>query len=435
MHIVLLSGGSGKRLWPLSNEIRSKQFIKIFDNGAGEFESMVQRIYKGLKISAPDAGIVVSTCKEQTSALYNQLGEDISVCVEPTRKDTFPAISLACAYLKDVLSVSDDEPVVVCPVDPYVEQDYFNLIAQMGTAVETETANLLLMGIKPTYPSEKYGYIVADEACNVKAFKEKPDINTAIELIEKNAWWNGGVFAFKLGYLMDKSHSIIEYKDYYDLKERYCELSKISFDYAVSEKEESIKVFPFYGMWKDLGTWNTFSEAMKQECIGNVLTDNTCSNTHIVNELDIPILGMGLKNIVVAASSDGILVADKGSSSYMKPYVDKIEYPVMYAEKSWGNYRVLDIEKGSITVKVTLLAEHSMNYHSHEKRSEIWTVVKGCGTVVLDGKKQKVTVGDVIHIPIGCKHTICAETDLVLTEVQFGDIDVGDKIKHVMEMQ
>ena len=130
MNIVLLSGGSGKRLWPLSNDIRSKQFIKIFRTEDGEYESMVQRVYRQIKSIDAEATVTIATSKTQVSAIHNQLGEEVGISVEPCRRDTFPAIALATAYLADVQGVGPEEPVVVCPVDPYVEDDYFEALKE-----------------------------------------------------------------------------------------------------------------------------------------------------------------------------------------------------------------------------------------------------------------------------------------------------------------
>ncbi len=431
MHIILLSGGSGKRLWPLSNDVRSKQFIKIFKSPNGLEESMVQRITRGIKTQIPGATITIATGKTQVSALMNQLGDDVNICVEPCRRDTFPAIALAASFLKDKLKAGDDEAVVVCPVDPYVEDDYFRALRTIAEETDKNPEGLTLMGIEPTYPSEKYGYILANADDTVNSFKEKPDLETAKELLKQKALWNGGVFGFKLKYLLDKTKAVIGYCDFESLHNNYENLTKISFDYAVVEKESKIRVSRFAGQWKDLGTWNTLTEAMTETVVGNAVLDDTSENTHIVNELDLPILGMGLKNIVVAASADGILVADKHESSYMKPYVDKLEGPVMYAEKSWGSYKVLDVEKGSLTIKVTLLPNHEMNYHSHERRTEVWTCLEGEGEVTLNGITTPLKPGDVVHINIGDKHKVKANTRLVLSEVQIGkDIDVKDKIKY-----
>ncbi len=433
MNIVLLSGGSGKRLWPLSNEVRSKQFIKLFKDENGEYESMVQRVYRQITTVDQDAKIIIATSKNQASAIKNQLGEQTSICVEPYRRDTFPAIALAAAYLHDELGASRDEAVVVCPVDPYVDNTYYKAVQKLQKLAEAGAANLTLMGIEPTYPSEKYGYIIpenGDDVSKVKEFKEKPDTETAKKYLSQNALWNAGIFAFKLGYLVDKAHSMIDFEDYRDLFNKYDTLTKISFDYAVVEKEPSIQVMRYIGSWKDVGTWNMMAEVMTDQSKGRVILDETCENTHVVNELNVPILCMGCKDMIVAASGDGILISDKERSGYMKPYVEKIETEAKFAEKSWGTYTVIDIQPGSMTVKLSLRAGESLSYHMHNYREEVWTVVSGKGKAIIDGIEQLLRTGDVIMIAAGCKHTVEALTSLDIIEVQLGEeISVSDKIK------
>lgn len=434
MNIVLLSGGSGQRLWPLSNDIRSKQFIKLFHTEDGGLESMVQRVYRQIKTADVNASVTIATSKSQVSAIHNQLGDEVGISIEPCRRDTFPAIALAAAYLHDVKKIPAEEAVVVCPVDPYVEPDYFEALGKLGDYARESEANLVLMGIEPTYPSEKYGYIIpADggEISRVNKFKEKPDRATAAEYISQGALWNGGVFAFRLGYVLDRAHELIDFKDYNDLFKRYDTLEKISFDYAVVEHEPLIEVMRFSGMWRDLGTWNTLTEAMDSRSVGEALFNDECSNVHVVNELNVPILCMGLKDVVVSASPEGILVSDKEQSSYIKPFVNTLDHKVMFAEKSWGSFRVLDIEKESLTIKVTLNAGHGMNYHAHEYRNEVWTVIRGEGKAVIDGAECSVKAGDVLEMPAGTKHTVTATTTLEIVEVQLGrDISVHDKIKY-----
>ena len=433
MNIVLLSGGSGKRLWPLSNDIRSKQFIKIFKTEDGRYESMIQRVYRQIKKADINTKITIATAKTQLSSIHNQLGENVDISVEPCRKDTFPAIALATAYLHDILGVSDEEIVVVCPVDPYVEDDYFKALKKLGEQASRGEANLVLMGIVPTYPSEKYGYIIPENTNNisyVSTFKEKPDKKTAETYISQGALWNGGVFAYKLKYVLDKAHELIDFTDYEDLFSKYDTLTKISFDYAVVEKESKIQVMRFEGQWKDLGTWNTFTEAMSENTIGNAEMNEKCSGVNIINELNVPVLAMGLHDVVISASPEGILVSDKEQSSYIKPYVDRINRQIMFAEKSWGSFRVLDVETRSLTIKVTLNAGHSMNYHSHKNRDEVWVVISGKGKTIVDGMEQNITVGDVVTMQAGCRHTVFAQTELQLIEVQLGeDINVHDKQK------
>ncbi|MBQ7521746.1 MAG: cupin domain-containing protein [Clostridia bacterium] len=436
MNIILLSGGSGKRLWPLSNDIRSKQFIKIFKTNNG-YESMVQRVYRQIKKVDNSAKITIATSKAQVSAIHNQLGEEVGISVEPCRRDTFPAIALATAYLHDVLGVPENEAVVVCPVDPYVEDEYFVALNTLGKQADKGEANLVLMGIEPTYPSEKYGYIIPktkDTVSFVSVFKEKPDVETAKQYISQGAIWNGGVFAYKLGYVLDIAHKLINFTDYNDLFAKYDTLTKISFDYAVVEKENKIQVMRFGGQWKDLGTWNTLTEAMAENIIGDAVMNENCSGVNIINELNVPILAMGLHDVVISASPEGILVSDKEQSSYIKPYVDKINQQIMFAEKSWGSFRVLDVEAKSLTIKVTLNPGNSMNYHSHKNRDEVWVCIKGEGTTIVDGMEQELTVGDVITMQAGCRHTVFAKTELQLIEVQLGeDINVQDKQKFPLD--
>ncbi|RJV45114.1 cupin domain-containing protein [Coprococcus sp. AF19-8AC] len=434
MNIVLLSGGSGKRLWPLSNDIRSKQFIKIFKDADGELESMVQRVYRQIKKVDSDATVTIATSRTQVSAIHNQLGEDVGISVEPARRDTFPAIALATAYLVDVMNIDPEESVVVCPVDPYVNDDYFEALKRLSDQADKGEANLVLMGIEPTYPSEKYGYIIPEseeQTSSVMTFKEKPTAEIAQQYIDQGALWNGGVFAYKLKYVLDKAHELMDFVDYQDLYDKYETLNKISFDYAVVEHEDKIQVQRFAGDWKDLGTWNTLTEAMEDSVVGKGVLNDTCNGVHIVNEMDVPILAMGLHDVVISASPDGILVSDKEQSSYIKPYVDGFEQQVMYAEKSWGSFKVIDVENKSLTIKVTLNPGHSMNYHSHKNRDEVWVVIDGTGKTIIDGDESNISVGDVISMKAGCRHTVSADTELKLIEVQLGsEITVHDKVKH-----
>ena len=395
---------------------------------------MVQRVYRQIKAVDPQATVTIATSKAQVSAIHNQLGESVGVSVEPCRRDTFPAIALATAYLVDVKGIDPEESVVVCPVDPYVEEDYFEALKALSEQADKGEANLVLMGIEPTYPSEKYGYVIPDTAdgvAMVKTFKEKPDKETAEKYIAQGALWNGGVFAYKLKYVLQKAHELIDFTDYQDLFEKYETLTKISFDYAVVEKESKIQVMRFGGQWKDLGTWNTLTEAMEESVIGEAMMNDRCEGVHIINELNVPVLAMGLHDVVISASSEGILVSDKEQSSYIKPFVDKIDQQIMFAEKSWGSFHVLDVEKASMTIKVTLNPGHSMNYHSHKNRDEVWVVIAGEGRTVVDGVQRSVKAGDVITMSAGCRHTVLADTELKLIEVQLGEeISVHDKQKY-----
>lgn len=445
MNIILLSGGSGKRLWPMSNELRDKLFIQILkrpehqipmgpDSG-GKYESMLQRVYRQIKTVDPNAVVTVATTSMYVSAVRDQLGEEVGVSAEPCLRDTFAAVALATAYLHDVKGVDEKEAVVVCPVDPYVDEEYFKTIHNMCIAAQNGDENLVLMGIEPTYPSEEYGYIKPTKneyGQKVWSFTEKPDEEKALQYINEGALWNGGVIAYKLKYVLEKAKDLLGTCDYNELVSNYDSLNKISFDYAVTEKEANFNVLTYRGTWKDLGTWNTLTEVMDETTVGNVHLNESCENVNVINELNIPILVMGGKDMVVVASPDGILVSDKEQSSDIKPFVNNIQNQIMYAQKSWGTYQVIDVSDFSMTVKLSLKPGRHMSYHSHENRNENWTVINGFGTVIIDGKEKPIQIGDFITMNAGSKHTVIAgEKGLQLMEMQIGkDINVKDKKKY-----
>jgi len=311
MRLILLSGGSGKRLWPLSNDARSKQFLKVLENENGERESMVQRVWGQLKAVGLDDSAVVATSKSQVDMLQNQLGDSVKLVVEPERRDTYPAIALAAAYLFSIEHVDPNEVVVVLPVDSFVEQGFFQRVKELENVIKTSEADLALVGVVPTYPSGKYGYIVPETEqeghpyMKVDHFQEKPTEMQASELIAQQALWNCGVFSFKLGYILAKLEAIGLPTDYLKLINKYASLPKISFDYEVVEKAREIVALRYEGEWKDLGTWNTLTEQIASQISGNGIISKDCVETHVINELDIPIVVLGVSNLVIAASPDG----------------------------------------------------------------------------------------------------------------------------------
>lgn len=434
MNIILLSGGSGKRLWPLSNDVRSKQFLKIFRKADGTKESMAMRMYRMIKEVDSQSTITIATSENQIPQIKAQLGGNVGISVEPTRRDTFPAIALSAAYLKKQ-GVKNDESVVVCPVDPYVEADYFECLKELSD--EAGKANLTLMGIEPTYPSEKYGYIIPDNKDHispVSEFKEKPTEELAEKYIAQGALWNGGVFAFKLSYVLGIARDLFGTDSYDELFAKYGDLQKISFDYAVVEKEKSINVIRFSGSWKDLGTWNTLTEAMDEPVTGNA-TASDCENTHVINELQIPVIALGIKDAVIAATPDGILVSDKEKSPELKAFV--ADNRPMYERRGWGEYKVLDYkvhqdQNNSLVKELILTPGQHISYQRHNHRTEIWTFTEGIGELILDDEVKEVRRGDVAVINAGVKHAIKAvDGELHIIEVQIGDELTEDDIERL----
>ena len=436
MKIVLLSGGSGKRLWPLSNDIRSKQFLKVVKNGDGETESMLQRVHRQMQAAGLGDGVTVATGAAQVESIKGQLGEAVSIVVEPESRNTFPAIALSAAYLYFEKGCPLEETVVVLPVDPYVGEEYFRMLHKLDGAVQAGAADIVLMGVAPTYPSEKYGYIIPDiredfkrnQLLPVLEFREKPDMQTAGELIQKGGLWNCGVFAFKLSYMMDIVKGIFSCVCYADVAAQYGKLEKTSFDYAVVEKAESVAVLPYHGEWKDLGTWNTLTEVMEEEPIGDVSLSGDCRNTHVINELEIPVVVMGAKDMVVAASPDGILVSDKVQSSYIKKYVEKRNLRPMFEERSWGEYTVLNLSldaagNRTVTKKKFVKAGREIGEARHGNHLEVWTVLSGRAVVMIKGRKHDALAGDTFTIDRGVLHSLWAKEDTVLLEVQIEEIE------------
>ena len=438
MQLVLLSGGSGKRLWPLSNNARSKQFLSLLETADGGRESMLQRVVRQASDAGLSDNLTCATNVAQKDIIINQLGDRVNIVTEPERRDTFPAIALAASYLSLAKSCPNDEVVVIMPCDPYTESGYFETMARMVKAVEQDVAELVLMGITPTYPSSKYGYVVPAGECpggyRVKRFTEKPTESVAQELLAQHAFWNGGVFAFRLGYMMDIVRRYVKSDSFEDTRTRYAEFPKISFDYEVAEKAASVAVIPYSGEWKDLGTWNTLTGEIKTLVTGNALLGPKCENTHVVNELQYPIFVDGLKDAIVAASPDGILVCAKDETENIKQYVEKLSHRPMYEERRWGTYRVLDDSvyadgRHSLTKSITLRQGKNISYQIHHHRSEVWTFVQGEGLFAFDGQVRKVSAGETVIVPVGHYHAIKALTELTFIEVQTGHPLVEEDIE------
>jgi len=439
MIIVLLSGGSGKRLWPLSNDSQSKQFLKLLKDDNELYESMVQRVLRQIKKSHPKSKIYISSNQNQLDILNRQL-YDIEIIAEPLSADTYPAIILSAVYLHYQKNLPKDEVIIICPIDPYAETMYFDLFEDMQNIILSGKYNIALMGALPTYPSEKYGYIILENG-KVKEFREKPDKETAQCLIDKGALWNCGVFALKIGYVLEHAKKYINYDSYESVLKQYSQLPKISFDYEVSEKETSIGYTTYTGKWKDMGTWNTLTEEMNDSRIGkNVLMSETCENTHILNMLDIPVITIGVKNAVIVASHDGILVSDKAESADLKPYAEQIDSRPMYEQMQWGSYRVLkynrDTELPTLVKYIKVENGESLSIHYHKKHSEFWIIIKGEGIVAIEESEVVISPGSVIKIPVLTKHKLIAHTEVELIEIQIGsdDLEESDIVKISTEL-
>lgn len=334
MHLILLSGGSGNRLWPLSTPHSPKQFLKLLPplDSSGSNISMIQRIWQQLLASDLADKAIISTSSSQVDGINNQLGPSLPLVIEPSCRDTYPAILLASLYLYSQKQISPDEVIVSMPVDAYVNNDFFDHLKLLEDTLKTSHADLALVGIEPTTPSEKYGYIVPNKSTNphsnesfqtIKRFTEKPSQSVAQTLIDEGALWNGGIFGFKLKFLLNHLQESQLPLSYHKLLEMYNDLPKISFDFKVVENTSNMVVTTYKGNWKDLGTWNTLSEELSNPLMGKGIISSDCENTHLINELDIPISILGLSNLIVVATPDGILISDKEASPRVKDLLNK----------------------------------------------------------------------------------------------------------------
>lgn len=438
VHIVLLSGGSGSRLWPLSNASRSKQFLKVLRDEDGKPASMVQRVFKQIRNAAIDSDITIATCSNQENSIRTQIEGVYNLVLEPSRRDTMPAIMLACAYLDLVQRAPLSDSVVVMPIDTYADQSYFDHVFNLHDCIQSGVSDLVLLGVEPTYPSAKYGYIIPDQAIDgaycVAEFVEKPSEEDAAGFIKRGALWNCGVFGFKLSFIRSLTSAYSDAETYESFVSDYAKLPKMSFDYGVVEHTDSIAVVPYSGSWKDLGTWNTLTEEMASWVKGKAITYSN-DNVHIINETSLPMVVAGLKDAVVVATHDGILVSEKETSANIKQQVEAAcESRPMYEKRKWGEYRVLEFHSetdgvNALTKELTILANRQLSYQRHTHRSEVWTVISGKGEAVVDGVVIPLSQGSVLSIGPMQKHAVRAFDDLHVIEVQIGSILIEEDIE------
>lgn len=440
MYYVLLSGGSGKRLWPLSSDIRPKQYLKLVNREMNSMEhcSMLQRVWEQLENAGIEKNTIITAGEEQTELIKSQV-RSAKIAVEPMRRDTFGAVLLSCAYLQSHCGAKLDDYAVIMPVDPYTESVYFETIKKLEQVMRVSGAEVGLMGAVPTYPATKYGYILPGEEkegyFDVKGFSEKPEEAKAEELLKQGALWNCGVFCVKIGEILKLAEKYNVPSDYEGLYASYEKLPKISFDYEVLEKAENLAAVEFKGFWKDLGTWDAMAEQMSTDTIGNVVLEESCENTQVINELHIPVVAMGTKNLVVVAAQDGILVTDKGHAEKVKDVTKDIVSRPMFEERRWGTLETLDDTKANgistLTRKIKIHDGMTSSYHYHKERDEIWTVLNGTGELILEGNKIPLSAGKAICIRKNQRHAVKAFQNFEYIEIHVGTTVGNEDINRI----
>ena len=447
MKVIILAGGGGTRLFPLSRDCYPKQFLHVIGNKS-LLAQTVER-FLGL-VEAKD--IVIVTNKKYIFHVQAELkavnATQAHIITEPMGRNTAPAIALAQAYCQDKLACDDDEVLFVSPSDHLIKpiEAFQQLIKQ---AEKVAKHNIVTLGIKPTKPETGYGYIEADKqikenAQKVLSFKEKPDLATAKTYVKSgNYYWNGGMFMFSIAtmqselqkHMPDITNITAHGFDYTEAN--FVKMPDISIDYAVAEKSHKMMMVPMQNIyWNDIGSFDAIAEVLGDEknnvFIGDTLTEN-CKDTMVIGDTRL-IAGIDLDNLVIVDTPDALLVAKKGESQKVKHVVNKLkqanrkearENVTMY--RSWGKYTLLTEADGYRVRKVEMNPGGSLTMQLHYHRSEHWTVISGTGKITIDGKESIFTENQSTYIPMGVKHKLenPGKIPLVIIEVQSGRY-IGD---------
>lgn len=442
---IILCGGNGTRLWPISRTLMPKQFVQLFE-GESLFQLTVKRNQKACK-----AQVIVSNA-EQYFLAVDQLSEinitKNTFLLEPIGRNTAPAIALACMVL------SPDEIVLVTPSDHLIrdEKSYLAVIDQ--AKAQAQNNKLVTFGITPSYPETGFGYIEAN-GLDVTSFKEKPDFKTAQSYIDAgNYYWNSGMFCFKAGVFLDelKLHSPEIYntaktafqnasKD--DLiRVSHADMAAIpedSIDYAVMEKSSCAKVIPSDIAWSDLGSFDALYEELPKDSNGNTLNDDLISidstNNLIISHKTIATIE--IDDLIIIDTEDALLISKKGSSQKVKEVVAKLKekdshLPNIHltAHRPWGTYTVLEDTPGYKIKRIVVRPNKRLSLQKHFHRNEHWIVVSGTATVTVGENTFLVRPNESTYIKMGEIHRLenKGKIDLVLIEAQVGEYTGEDDI-------
>lgn len=439
MQVVILCGGSGTRLWPISRTLYPKQFVKLFEN-----ESLYQKTVKRNLALADSYSIVIN--QEQYFMGLDQLDEmkvqkPQTFILEPAGRNTAPAIAMAA------LAAKPDEVLLVVPSDHLIEKQADYEAAVRRAKELAENNRLVTFGIKPSYAETGYGYIEAS-GIEVKSFKEKPDASTAQDYVKAgNYFWNSGMFCFKAKVFLEElekfapdiyQHSLQAFQHARRDQAIRIQLDDMkairseSIDYAVMEKSTKVNVVPSDIGWSDLGSFDSLYDTLPKDKAGNTLSENTIhigSKNNLVIADDRLISTIDVEDLMIVDTKDAIVIAKKGSTQKVKDLVAEVKKRNpemanvhMTAHRPWGTYTVLEDCKGYKVKQITVRpgAKLSLQYHHH--RSEHWIVVSGIATVTIDDKTFDLKSNESTYIPKEAKHRLANNTsqDLVLIEAQVG---------------
>lgn len=449
---VVLAGGAGTRLWPLSRELTPKQLLKLF--GA---DSLIRKTILRIKRVVPEEKIYLVTSRQLFDEIRNHLLSEypplknVNYILEPLPRNTAPAIILSAREI----SRKDPEAIIgVFPSDHYIENDEVLIEAIYKALKAAEKGYLVTFGLKPSRPETGFGYIelgeriIDDEIYRVKRFVEKPPLEKAKEFVESGRFfWNSGMFVFKAEALLEEARKylpealeVLEEIDAYPEDERslyapraFARIPSISIDYAVMEKSDRVAVVPVELGWKDVGSLPALEEFYEKDedgnvKIGNVLTVD-CKDSLFYTESRLLAL-IGLKDMMVIDTRDATLVCPKERAQDVTRVVKELKnrgaeehLAHRHSIRPWGSFTLLEKGENFQVKLIEVKPGCKLSEQMHNHRSENWIVVRGTAKVFLDGKERILHAGESVYIPPNSRHRLenPGKINLTLIEVQIGE--------------
>lgn len=455
---IILAGGSGSRLWPLSRELYPKQLLNFNSD-----KSLLQLTFERLEKFIPADNIVsITNVKHTANVKYQleQISDAVKILSEPLSKNTAPAIALAVKYIQEF---ENDPVILVVPSDHLIkDEEKFLKTVKKGEKL-AEAGYIVTFGIQPDYPETGYGYVnVLNEPLldgfKVKEFVEKPDVKTAQKYIDaKTYFWNSGIFMFKASTMIEQikklSPEIAKVMDKFDFSESsaieynlFDQMPNISIDYAIMEKSDKIALVKLESDWNDLGSWQSIYDVSNKDENENVMIGHVvdeCSKNSFVYSSSKLVATIGLEDTVLVETEDAILACKKDKTQDVKKIFDILKkqnndthliHKTVY--RPWGFYTVIAQGKGFLTKIIHVNSGQKLSVQSHNHRSEHWVVLSGEAKVILEGKDHILSQGNSIDIPLKAVHSLQNpyDEDLEIIEVQLGELLIEDDIVRYEDM-